>query len=154
MILLLSKTIWYQNTSETQNGSPTMIFGDVRQNNSTKLWYPYYLKIFGTRTFLKHRRARPRCFRRLGTKKLQRKNVTSPLLSINFLRTRNFLKNKSVPPRSFSVLWDKKFSTENREPLLICINFLGALNFFKSLEGSPQVFSTVRQKQSTEEEHH
>ena len=30
---LLSKKLWYQNNSKTQNGSPTMIFGDVRKKN-------------------------------------------------------------------------------------------------------------------------
>ena len=42
----LSKKFWYQNNSRTQNGSATMIFGDVRQKNSTKLWYPYYPRTF------------------------------------------------------------------------------------------------------------
>ena len=30
---LLSKKIWNKNNTETQTGSPTMIFGDVRQKN-------------------------------------------------------------------------------------------------------------------------
>ena len=109
VILLLSRTIWYQKISETQNGSSTMIFGDVRQNNSTKLWYPYYLKTFDTRTFVKHRRARPRYFRRLGTKKLRRKNLTPPFLSINFSRTRKFLEHKRVPHEVFRYCETKLF---------------------------------------------
>ena len=62
VIPLLSKIFWNKNTSETQTGSPAMILGDVRQKNLTKLWYPYYLRIFETRTFLKQRRVRQRCF--------------------------------------------------------------------------------------------
>ena len=46
-------------------------------------------------------------FRRFGTKKLRRKNVTPPFLSIKFFRTSKLLKDKSLPPRRFSVLWDK-----------------------------------------------
>ena len=44
-------------------------------------------------------------FRRFGTKKFRRKNVTPPSYPY-FFRTRKILKHKSVPPRSFSVPWD------------------------------------------------
>ena len=41
VITLLSKTFWYQNNSETQNGLPTMSFGDERRKNSDgKTWNP------------------------------------------------------------------------------------------------------------------
>ena len=37
--LLSKKNIRYQNNSETPKGSPTKIFGDLRQKKSTKLWH-------------------------------------------------------------------------------------------------------------------
>ena len=106
VIPVLSNKFWNQNNSETQAGSPTMTFGDVRQKKFKKLWYPYYLKTFDTRTFLKHRRVRRQCFSASWDKKSSTEKRDTPFLSINFFRTRNFLKDKSVHTRSFSVLWD------------------------------------------------
>ena len=37
VIPVISKKFWNQNNSETQAGSPTMIFGDVRQNKRQNL---------------------------------------------------------------------------------------------------------------------
>ena len=41
LIPLICKNFWYQNVSETQKGSPTMIFGDLGQKNfDGKKWQP------------------------------------------------------------------------------------------------------------------
>ena len=72
----------------------------------TKLWYPFYLKTFDTRTFLKHRGVHPRCFSAIWDQKTSTEKRDTPFLSKNLFRTRNFLKDKNVPPRCFSVLWD------------------------------------------------
>ena len=79
VIPVLSKKFWNQNNSETQAGSPTMIFGDVRQKKIKKLWYPYYLKTFDTKTFLKHRRVRPRCFSAIWDKNTSTEKRDTPL---------------------------------------------------------------------------
>ena len=130
VIPILSKKFGNQKNSEKQTCSPTVIFGDVRQNKSTELWYSYYLKSFDTRTFLKHRSVRPRCFSAFWDKKLRRQNVTTPFLSINSFRTRTFLKDKSVPPTKLLGTMRLKLSTENRWTPLLCIVFLGALIFW------------------------
>ena len=97
VIPILSKIFGNQNNSESQTGPPTMIFGDVRQNKSTKLWYPYYRKKIDTRTFLKHRRVAHDVFRQFGTKKLRRINVTPPTYSKTFSVLELFRKTKAFP---------------------------------------------------------
>ena len=80
VIPVLSKKFWNKNNFEAQTGSPAMILGDVRQKNSTKLLYPYYPKCFDTRTFLKHRRVRPRCFLAIWGKRTSTEKRHTPLL--------------------------------------------------------------------------
>ena len=146
MIPLLSKKFWCQNISETQAGSPAMIFGDVRQKARQNRETAIIQMIFDSRTFLKHRRVCPRRFPAIWDKKFSTEERDTPFISINFFRTRTVLKDKSVPPRSFSVLWDLNFSKENRETPLRWMKFLGALKIFESLEGSPQVFQHCETK--------
>ena len=105
VIVCCPKFFRYQKISELQ-GSSYKIFWYCETKTINKIVIPYYLKTFDTRAILKHRRVRPRCFSAIWDKKVRRKNVTPPFLSINFFRTRTFLKDKRVPPRSFSVLWD------------------------------------------------
>ena len=64
VIPFLSKNFWYQNISETQNGSPTMFSGDLGQKNfDGKTWHPLLIHIFfRTRKFLKHKSVPPRSF--------------------------------------------------------------------------------------------
>ena len=105
VIPLLSETFWYQNIPETQTGwVPLRIFLAMWDKKKTKLWYPYYLKTFDIRTFLKHMRVRPRCFSAIWDQKISTEKRDTPLLSKNLFRTRNFVKDKNVPPRCFSVL--------------------------------------------------
>ena len=68
--------------SETQNGSPTKVFGTVRQ----KLWQKtvihtllhFSINVFETRNFLKHRKVPLRHFSLLETKTLTEKRDTPP----------------------------------------------------------------------------
>ena len=109
VIPLLSKNFWYQNVSERQKGSPTTIFGDVKQKSSAKLWYPYYRKTFDTRTFLKDRRVRPRCSSVIWDKKKFDGKTWHSLLIHIFFRTRKFLNHKSVPHEVFRYRETKTF---------------------------------------------
>ena len=83
-----------------------MIFGDVRQKNSKNCDTPIIEKILIPEYFWNAEGFSHDVFRRFGTKKLRREEVTPPFLSMNFFRTGTFLEDKSVPPRTFSVLWD------------------------------------------------
>ena len=148
---LLSKKFWNKNNSEIQNGSPTVTFGDMRQEKFTKLWYPYYLNTFDTKTFLKHRRVRPRCFSAVCDKKTSTEKLDTPFLSLNYFGTRTFLKDKSVPPRSFSVLWWLKvFHGKTWNTPILHKVFLGALNFLNHWRVLHKFIGTLRQKQLTE----
>ena len=117
VIPILSKKFGNQNNSEKQTCSPTVIFGDVRQNKSTQLWYSYSLKSFDTRTFLKHRSVRPRCFSAFWDKKTSTAKRDNPFLSINSFRTRTFLKDKSVPHEVFRYCETKWFPRKTEKLL-------------------------------------
>ena len=71
------KTIRYQNISERQ-ASFYEYFRYCETKNSTKLLKPYYPKHFDARTFLKHRRDRPRTFSAIWDKQFPTEEVTSP----------------------------------------------------------------------------
>ena len=147
VIPILSKKFGNQNSSEKQTCSPTVIFGDVRQNKSTKLWYSYYLKSFDNRTFLKHKKVRRRCFSANWYKKTSTEKCDTPFLPINFFSTRTFLKDKSVPSRNFSVLWDKEDQQNRDTPIIKTFRYQ---NISETKAGSPTViFGDVRQKNST-----
>ena len=49
------KIICYQNIFETQKGSPTTFFGDVKQKNSAKSWYFIIQNFFDNRILPKHK---------------------------------------------------------------------------------------------------
>ena len=97
--------------SETLKGSPTNIFGTVRQKNSTEnLVTPPFLsiKFFATGNFLKHSTERfpYKIFRHCETKKFRRKILLLPLLIHKVFRYRNFseTQHRRVPLRNFSAL--------------------------------------------------
>ena len=98
--------------SETHKGSPTILFGTVRQ----KLWQkivihtPLLLSIetFDTRIFLKHRPVPLRNFSTLRGKKLMAQKKIS-LFCVKFFETRFFSEIQKGSPRKFSILWDTDF---------------------------------------------
>ena len=149
MIPYYPEIIQYQNISETQ-GPPTKFFGTLRQKRSTKSWHPYYTKKFDTRTFLKHRRVRPRCFSAIWDKKFATERRDSPFSTINFFHTRSFLKHKMVPLKKFSVMRNRNFSTQNRDISLLWINFFNTRQKWKTKGFTDESFSTVRHKKSAE----
>ena len=76
VIPLLSKLVWYQNISETQKCSPTMIFGDLGQKNfDGKKWqppsYPWTFSVL--ETFWKTKAFPHEVFRYCETKRFPRK---------------------------------------------------------------------------------
>ena len=138
----LSNKFWNQSNSETQTGPPTMIFGDVRQKSSTKLWYPYYRKTFDTRNFLKDRRVRPRCFSAiLGHKNFDGK-TWHPLLIHIFSVLENFWNTKAFPTKFFGTV-RLNFSTESRWTPILCIKLLNDHVFMKHWRVRHKNFGTV-----------
>ena len=119
VIPLLSKKVWYQNTSETQNGSPTMIFGNVRQKNSTKLWYPYYPKMYWCQNISETQASPYKIFRYCETKKVAK--IVLPLLS-------------------------KKLSADTRETSPFWIKFLDAPNFMNLWKAPQKTHHRERKK--------
>ena len=96
VIVCYPKFFRYQKISELQ-GPPKKFFGAVRQKRSTKSWYPYYPKNFETRINLKQTRVAHDVFRQFGTKKLRRKNVTTPSFTKTFSELKLFWKLKTFP---------------------------------------------------------
>ena len=124
---LLSKKFWYQNIPKTQNGSATMIFRDVRQKNSTKMWYPFYPRTFWCQKISETQGSPNETFRYCETKKTNK--IVIPY-SQKIFDTRTFLKQKSSATM-FSALWDKKFPTEKRDIPFLSLCFFRSRNFLK-----------------------
>ena len=143
MIPLLSKTFWYQNISETQNGSPTIVFGDLRQRIRQSCDTPIVQRNFDVRTFLENRTVRPRCFPAILDKQFPTEERDTPFLSIICFRTKNFLKHRRVRPRCSSATWDKKFPTEKCDTPFFSIIFFRTRNFLKHKNVSPRSFSVL-----------
>ena len=139
-----------QNNSDTQNGSPTLFFGDVRQKFSDgKTWRPFLIHcIFPTRNFLKHRRVRPRCFSVTWDKKILTVKRDTHLLIPKFFHTRSFWKHKRVPLRNFSVLRNRKISKQNGEIPLLSIKFFNTWKKWNTEGFTYKSFGTVRHKKS------
>ena len=106
VITLLSKTFWYQNSSETQNGSPTMIFGDVRQKKLDKIVIPLLSRrLLMPEHFWNTERFAHDVFRRFWTNKSRRK-MWHPFFSIIFFPYWKVSQTQKRSPWSFSVVWD------------------------------------------------
>ena len=123
-----------------------MIFGDVRQKKLSKLWFPYYVKTFDTRTFLKRRRVRPRCFSAIWEKKTSTGRSDTPLLIHELFPYWNFSERQKRSPTKFfgtvrlKVLHGKSWNSP------IMHEILGCHNFFESLEAAPQIFRHCEKK--------
>ena len=98
---------WFQNVSETQKGSPMMLFGDVWQKNQQIRDTLLSKKFFDTRTFLKHKAPFTNNYRTVRQKRSTIRDT--PTTQKNF-DTRTFLKHRRVRPHFFSAIWDKKTS--------------------------------------------
>ena len=136
--------------SETLKGSPTNIFGTVRQKkfDGKSCYSPLFIhKVFRYRKFseTQHRTVPLRNFSALwDEKKFDGKSCYSPLLIHKVCRYRNFseTQHRRVPLRNFSALWDKKTSTENLvTPPFLSIKFFATGIFLKhSTEEFPYDF--------------
>ena len=139
VITLLSKTFCYQNSSETQKGSPTMIFGDVRQKKIRQSCDTRIVQnTFDAKTFLKHRRVRPRWFLAMWDKKIRQNSVTPIIQKVFDART--ILKHRRVRPRCSPAVLDKQFPTE--KPLLLH-NFFPYWKISQTQKRSQWSFSVV-----------
>ena len=92
---------------QKQKGSPTKFLGFVKQQIFIENRdVPFVgIKLFDTRSFLKHRRVPLRNDSVLPDKTILTENRdTRPLSSLSFFDIRNFLKNRRVPLRNFLAL--------------------------------------------------
>ena len=141
---LIHKFFRYQKFCETQKGSPTKIFGTVRQQIfNRKSWYsPHRHKVFRYPKLMKHWWLPLQKLSALWGKKFSTEDLDTltphptplphPLIHKLF-RYQKFseTQHRRVPLWNFSALWDKKFSTENLHtpsPLL-SINFFATGHF-------------------------
>ena len=85
----IHKIFQYWKLSDTQNGSSTVCFCTVRQNNfEGKAWYsPPSISLF--LNIFRHRRVPLRIFSLLCDQKIATENRDEPLLCIKFLDTRH-----------------------------------------------------------------
>ena len=123
-----TKPFRHQKFRETQECSPTNIFGAVRQ------------QILVSRSWYSPRR--PKMFRQQKFYETQKCSPTKFYPSF-------FLKHRRLPLRNFSELWDNKFSTKNRDtrsPFIIHKIFRQQ-KFYETQKCSPtKFFGTVRQQ--------
>ena len=144
----MHKIFRYPIFSETPKGSPTILFGTVRQ----KLWQKFVIqpplllsiRFFVARIFLKHIRVALRFFSVLWNKNFSIEISHMPFLCIRFFDTRFFLKHRRVALRFF---W--YFQTQIltkiviRIPLLLFINFSDARSFLKHRRVALRNFSVL-----------
>ena len=115
---IIHKVFRYLKLSETLKGCPNKFFGTMRSKIfAEKTWYPLlYMKLFDTRTYLKHWTAAHKKFRHCETKVFKWK-LRYPLLCINFFVTPKISESLKGCPQNFSALWDRNFSQEKRDIL-------------------------------------
>ena len=106
------------------------------------------IKVFDTRSLLKHKRVLLWDFWTMWDKKLIAEKSDIHLLCVNFFHNRLFLKHRRILLRFFLVLWDKYLTkTCETAPLLLSIKIFDTINFSETRKGSATKFlGTVRQK--------
>ena len=143
---------FFQNRKfcETFKGSPTKIFGTVRQTNfDGKTWDPPLIQnFFHTRKFLKRRRAPLRIFsfRSCGTKTFRQYCDAPPPMHEIFQYQKFFEAQNGSLTKFFSTERQKFFDGKSWYPLLMH-KFFQLSKIFDTSKCSPTNFiSTVRQK--------
>ena len=109
VIPLLSINFWNENNSETQTGSPAMIFGDVRQKKSKNCDTPIIEKILIPEHFWNAEGFAHDVFRRFGTKKFRREKWHPTSYPWTFSVLELFWKTKAFPHEIFRYCETKGF---------------------------------------------
>ena len=135
------KKFRYQNNSVTPKGSPTMIFGDLRQKKSTKLWH-LILQNFSIPEHFWDTRDPYEMFRYCETKKINK--IVIPLLSKTVLIPEHFWNTEGFVHDVFRRFGTKKHRRKNvRPPPLLSINFFRTRTFLKDKSVPPRSFSVL-----------
>ena len=148
---LIHKFFRYQKFCETQKGSPTKIFGTVRQQIfHRKSWYsPHRHKVFRYPKFSETQTGPRRNFSALWDKKKFNKKSWHNSLKHKIFRYPKLVTHWRVPLRNFSALWDKKLLTKNRDtpPSPLIHKLFRYQKLCETKKGSPtKFFGTVRQQ--------
>ena len=160
---LIHKFFRYQKICETPKGSPTKIFGTVREQIFyRKSWYsPHRHKVFRYPKLMKHWRVPLQKFSALWGKKFSTEDLDTPTphpthppphpLIHKLFRYQKFSETqiRRVPLRNFSALWDKKtFDKESwYSPSPLIHKIFRHQKLCETKKGSPtKFFGTVREQ--------